>query len=381
MIHGMYGSRLFATALGIAAIAACAGCGHSQSAEAGQTGPGASDSTIKIEQGSPQLQFVKIGDVQESDVAGTLVLTGRIAFDEDHTQRVSSPLDGRATALLVKLGDKVRVGQPLFQLSSPEVGQIQSDAQKAQQDVLIAQRTVDRVHKLKIDGAVSDKEVAQAEADLRKATSEGARATSHLSSLGVSASDPTVGASVRAGVSGTVVERNVLVGQEVRADSSSPLLTISNLETVWVLADVYEQDLALVQAGAKVGVRVPAYADEIFPGTIDHLGEVLDPLSRTVKLRCTVPNVGGRLKPEMFAKIVLTSSSGTKVLVIPSRAILSDSEHSSVITVTGDNVFSMRIVEVGPENGGNVRVLSGLKPGEKIVTEGALFVKNEIDNR
>ena len=356
------------------------GCGHKDPAEVGQAAA-ATHESIQIDKNSPRMQFVKVSPVEESDVAGTVSLTGRITFDEEHTQRVSSPLDGRATALLVKLGDKVRVGQSLVTLSSPQVGQLQADAQRAQQDMSLAQRTVERARKLKVDGAVSDKDMALAEADLHKATTEAARANSHLSSLGVSASDPTVGASLSARVAGTVVERNVLVGQEVRADAPAPLLTISNLDVVWVVADVYEQDLAAVQPGAKVGVRVPAYPDETFAGTIEHLGEVVDPASRTVKLRCSVPNIGLKLKPEMFAKVELTSTGGSKVVAIPSRAVLNDSEHSRVVAVSDDNVFSMRIVEVGPENNGKVRVFAGLKPGEKIVTDGALFVKSEIDNK
>jgi len=358
----------------------CVACGHKGGTEAGQANAAERDS-VTIEKSSPRMQFLKIEEVAESDGAGTVSLTGRVAFDEDHTQRVSSPLSGRATALLVKPGDKVRVGQSLIQISSPEVGQLQADAQKSQQDMLIAQRTVERAHKLKVDGAVSDKDLAQAEADLHKATSESARAMAHLSSLGVSATDPNVGASISARVAGTVVERNVLVGQEIRSDATTPLLTISNLDNVWVLADVYEQDLAAVQLGAKVGVRVPAYPSETFPGTIEHLGDMVDPTSRTVKLRCSVPNPNQRLKPEMFAKVDLTSTGGGKVIVIPSRAVLNDSEHSRVITVGDESTFRMRIVEVGPESNGKVRVFNGLKPGEKIVTEGALFVKNEIDNR
>ena len=369
-----------ALGLGMALAIGATGCGHKDVPPEGQASAATRDS-IQIDKSSPRMQFVKIAPVEESDVAGTVSLTGRVTFDEEHTQRVSSPLDGRATALLVKLGDKVRVGQSLVTLSSPEVGQLQADAQRAQQDMALAQRTVERARKLKVDGAVSEKDMAQAEADLHKATTESARATAHLASLGVSAADPTVGASISARVAGTVVERNVLVGQEVRADATLPLLTISNLDTVWVVADVYEQDLAAVQPGAKVGVRVPAYPDEVFPGTIDHLGEVVDPASRTVKLRCSVPNPGLRLKPEMFAKVDLTSAGGTKVVAIPSRAVLNDSEHSRVVAVSDDNVFTMRIVEVGPENNGKVRVFSGLKPAEKIVTDGALFVKSEIDNR
>ncbi len=364
----------------ILAASSVAGCSKPAAAESGEGASQKSDS-LKLEPGSPRMKFIKVETLEDSNAAAVVTLTGRVAFDEEHTQRVSSPLDGRATSLLVKPGDKVKVGQSLIELSSPQVAQFQSDVQRANQDADIAQRTVDRAHKLRGDGAVSEKDLAQAEADLNKAKSEVARTAAHIRSLGISASDPTVAAALRAGVAGTVVERNILVGQEVRADAPLPLLTISNLETVWVLADVYEQDLGLVQAGAAVAVRVSAYPGEAFPGTIGHLGDVVDPTSRTVKLRCVVPNPGVRLKPEMFAKVELTETGGKKVLVVPSRAILNDSEHSRVVMATADNVFQMRVVQVGPETGGKVRILDGVKAGEKIVTEGALFLKNEIDNR
>src|SRR5262249_33468562 len=153
-------------------------------------------------------------------------------------------------------------------LSSPQVGQIQADAQKAQQDFSVSQKAIDRVHKLQADGAISEKEVAQAEADFKKAKSDVARTSAQLKALGLSASDPAVRVSLHAQIGGTVVERNALVGQEVRADAPQPLLTITSLDTVWVLADVYEQDLALVRVGASVRVRVPAYPGETFAGKV-----------------------------------------------------------------------------------------------------------------
>lgn len=355
-------------------------CKQATIASSTATGDGERTS-IQFDPNSPKLSFIKIETVTESDPGVGANLTGRVAFDEDHTQRVASPIDGRAVALLVSPGDKVKAGQALVQLSSPNVGQIQADAQKANQDFSIAQKALDRAHTLQKDGAISEKEVAQAEADFRKSKSDVGRTEAQLRSLGISASDPTVAVSLRAQVSGTVVERNVLVGQEVRADSAAPLFTISDLGTVWVLADVYEQDLKLVTRGAAVTVSVPAYPNEKFPGTVAHLGDVLDPVSHTVKLRCVVPNEDGRLKPEMFAKIELAGVGGAKVIVIPSKAVLADSEHSRVIMDQGNGTFAMRVVSVGPEVDGKVRVLSGLSAGDRVVTEGALFLKGDIDNQ
>ena len=335
---------------------------------------------VTLEPSNPALKFLKIEELKPSDAAPSVALTGRITFDEDATQRVATPIDGRATAILVKLGDHVKPGQSLVELSSPQVGQLQADAQKTQQDLIIAQKTVDRVHKLKVDGAVSDKDVSQAEADLQKAKADVGRTGAQLRSIGISASDPAVAVSIRAQIAGTVVERNVLVGQEVRADATTPLLTITNLQTLWVNADVYEQDLGLITSGATVNVRVPAYPGDVFAGMVARLGEVVDPMSRTVKLRCLVPNPQGKLKPEMFAKVALAETNGKQVLVIPARAVLNESGKIRVIVVVG-NEFRPVSVDVGPETDGRVRVLSGLKPGDRVVTDGALFLKHDIDSK
>ena len=331
--------------------------------------------------GSPRLKFVKIETVQPTDEAALVGLTGKVSFDEEHTQRLASPVDGRVTALLVKPGDKVKVGQPLIELSSPTVGQIQSDALKALQDLNLAQKASERAKKLMADGAISTKEQIQIEADLRKSTSDVARTTAQLRSIGISPTEPAVAASLRARVDGTVVDRNVLVGQEIRADSTDPLLTITELSTVWVVADAYEQDLAAVQVGATVSIHVPAYPGESFPGKVVHVNDTVDPDTRTVKVRCVLPNPTGRLKPEMFAKVELSSLGGPKAIIIPAKAVLSDGDQSMVLVVGTDNTFRSAKVEVGPETNGKVRVISGLSAGDRIVTQGALFLQRDQANQ
>ncbi len=336
--------------------------------------------SIRLEPGNPRLQFVKVETIKETDAAPIIRLTGKVGFDEDHTQRVASPIDGRATRIMVELGDHVKAGQALLDISSPHVSEVQADAQKALQDLDIATKALDRATKLKLEGAVSEKEAAQAEADFKKAKSESARTNAQLRSLSVSASDPTTTAAIRAQIAGIVVERNILVGQEVRADAAQPLLTISNLGVVWVMADVYEQDLSMVQKGASVKIHVSAYPDKAFDGKVDYVGDVLDPVSRTVKLRCIVPNPGTQLKPEMFAKIELSELADKKAVILPSSAILTDSEHTRVFVSGSDHVYRQRLVTVGPEVDDHVRVLSGLKIGEQVVTDGAIFLKREMES-
>jgi cobalt-zinc-cadmium efflux system membrane fusion protein len=367
-----------AVGIGVACALAAA-CSKGRGEEGGGTEK--AHDFVKYDPGHVPLDFIKIVTVEEVSGATAVSLPGRVTFDEDHTQRVASPIDGRAIGILVKLGDKVKSGQPLIQLSSPNVGLVQADAQKALSDLTLSEKSIERVHKLQAEGAVADKEVAAAESDLRKAHSDYGRAQVQLKALGLSASDPAVNASLRAQIPGVVVERNVLVGQEIRADQASSLLTVSSLDNVWVLADAYEQDLGLVGEGDVVAVQVPAYPGEKFAGRVGNVADVVDPASRTVKVRCLVPNPGHRLKPEMFARVEVRSSGTHKVIMVPSQAVLADGDRSLLIVATEGNTFRARRVEVGPEIDGKVRVLGGITPGEKIVTEGAIFMKREIESQ
>ena len=335
---------------------------------------------VQLDPKSPRLDFIKVEVVKESDSSGRVTLPGRVTFDEDHTQRVASPIDGRVVGMLVKLGDTVKAGQSLLQLSSPDVGQIQSDAQKALTDLSIAEKGIDRLHKLQAIGAASEKDVVQAQGDFKKAKSDYARAEAQLKALGISPTDPAVNVALRSQIPGVVVERNVLVGQEVRSDGATPLITVASLDSVWVLGDAYEQDLGLVSEGAKVSIRVPAYPGQTFPGHVKHIGEVVDPNTRTVKIRCVVDNPGHRLKPEMFAKIDVETPGGTKLITVPAKSVLNDGDKAMVVVASEGNVFRTRAVQVGPEVDGNVRIISGLSAGEKIVTSGAIFMKQEIDS-
>jgi cobalt-zinc-cadmium efflux system membrane fusion protein len=361
-------------------MAASAGCNKLAEEPAAAQASERSRDFVQLDPKSPRLDFIKVEVVKESDSSGRVTLPGRVTFDEDHTQRVASPINGRVVGMLVKLGDTVKAGQSLLQLSSPDVGQIQSDAQKALTDLSIAEKGIERLHKLQAIGAASEKDVAQSEGDFKKAKSDYARAEAQLKSLGITPTDPAVNVALRSQIPGVVVERNVLVGQEVRSDGATPLITVASLDDVWVLGDAYEQDLGLVTEGAKVGVRVPAYPGQTFPGRVKHIGEVVDPNTRTVKIRCVVDNPGHRLKPEMFAKIDVETPGGTKLITVPAKAVLNDGDKAMVVIATEGNVFRTRTVQVGPEVESNVRIISGLTAGEKIVTSGAIFMKQEIDS-
>jgi membrane fusion protein, heavy metal efflux system len=326
----------------------------------------------------PDRSYLKTETVGEEDVQ-PVTITGRVTFNEDRTQRVSTPIDGRVVTVDVQPSDRVRAGQTLFTLASPAVGQLQADALKAQHAYDVSSKALQRAEKLQAEGAVSDKEWSQLSAENKNAIAELARTQAQLKALNVSATDPTVRVEVRAQIAGTIAERNVLRGQEVRAGDTQPLVTISDIEhSVWVIGDVFEQDLALVREGAEVAVRVPAYPDEEFTGKVASISEVVDSTTHTMKIRCAVPNPGRKLKPEMFAKVVVKPLQGLRVATIPARAILEEGDQRKVIVCEGANQYALRTLALGPNCDGQVRVLAGVKPGETIVTDGALFLRREL---
>lgn len=332
--------------------------------------------SIDMPAGTPALKYVKIETVSDQE-ATNVAITGKVAFDENHTQRLASPIDGRATAVLVEVGDEVKQGQTLVTLSSPALGQLQADMRKAEQDVSLNTRSLDRAKGLLASGAIASKDVMQAEVDLAKSKADLSGASSRFASLNLSLTGGGVG--LRATGAGTVVDRNVLVGQEVRADQAQPMLTVSDLSTVWVLGDLFEQDLGVARVGAEVAVSVAAYPGVTFPGKIALLSNVVDPATHTLKLRCVVPNPDHKLKPEMFARISLHDEAAKQVSV-SAKAVLSDTNPPRVVVVEGDR-FKFREVSVGPEIAGRVRVLSGLNKGERVVADGAIFLKQEIESQ
>jgi cobalt-zinc-cadmium efflux system membrane fusion protein len=281
----------------------------------------------------------------------------------------------------VKLGDKVRAGQPLVELSSPNVGQLQSDAQKAMSDLTVAEKATERVHKLQAEGAVADKEVAQVDGDYRKAKSDYARTTAHLKALGVSASDPAVGVALRAQIRGRRRRAQRARGAGgARRPGGAAAHDQQPRQRVGARRRVRAGPLARRRGRRRHHPRARVPGRDL-PGQGSHVGDVVDPGTRTVKIRCVADNKSRRLKPEMFAKVDVQNAAGRKIVLVPSQAVLSEGDRSVVIVASEGNVFRSRRVDVGPESEGRVRILGGLRPGEKIVTDGAIFMKRELDTQ
>lgn len=364
---------------------AAGGCGEGGKTEAVQSaekarangGKGASP------EGRPQ---IVVEAAQLKPIAGELSLPGKVQYSEDRFARIASPLVGRVTDVRAKLGERVAAGQILLGIDSADIGAAYSDYVKAQSDLQLATRNFELARDLYETKALSKKDLVQAENDFFKAQAEDRRARERLLALRVPAAELdkpraeqriTSRFELKSPLEGTVVERSVTVGQLVGADPAQTLYTIADLNVLQVVAEVYERDLSRVARGIPVTVEVEAYPDETFSGTIAYVGDVVDPNTRTIKVRCSVTNRGLRLKPEMFARVSLKLGSGRPVLVLPKEAVMEVGGREFVFVQAADGRYVRRSVVTGVTAGDTVQIREGVEAGERVVVKGALLLKGE----
>jgi cobalt-zinc-cadmium efflux system membrane fusion protein len=295
----------------------------------------------------------------------------------------------------------VKAAQPLLVIESPDIISAVNDLAEARTNVDktrialdIAEKSVERARRLHAQEALATKELQSAEAELARAQEDYRRAESsvsvvrnRLALLGKTADEIARLESsppdetdrkivIRAPIGGTVVDRKVGSGQYIKPDSQDPLYLISDLSSLWITADIYETDLPNVHVGAPVDIRLAAYPDRAFPAKIFAINPTVDSATRTVKVRCVVPNPGGLLKPEMFARIRVGDAVKQKVVTVPSNAILTEGERSHVLVEESAGHFRRREVKSGREVDGNTVVESGLRPGDRVVTSGVLLLNS-----
>jgi len=306
-------------------------------------------------------------------------VTGRLVWDEDATVRVFSPVAGRVARIACDFGSPVEKGQLLAALSSPDFGQAQSDAARADADLRAAQRTFERVSQVFERGGASRKDRDQAEADLERARAEAERTRRRVELWSGVADRPgrvDQDLPLRSPVTGVAVERNLNPGQEVRPDSPTPLFVISDPHRLWVLLDVTERDLPDVRPGASLVVRSPAFPGRTFDGILDTLGAGLDPATRTVRARGKVRNPDAVLKAEMYVQVQVAKREEARRLLVPARAVLQEGDRRFVYVEEGRSRYRRTAVEVGPELEGTLPVVSGLGDGARIVVEGELLLES-----
>ncbi len=316
-------------------------------------------------------------------------LNGRLAWDEDATVRVYTPVAGRVQSVAVALGEQVAAQAALAQLDSPDFGQAQADAHKAAADLLLAERTLARSKDLFEHGAAARKDLEAAEDAYAGAQAEQQRAAARLALY-----DPTPAGGVdglftlRTPLAGVVVEKNINPGQELRSDLMlanapqllAPQFVVTDPHRLWVMLDVTELDMNLLQPGQELRVRSRAFPDRVFSGRLDSLGQSLDPATRTVKARGTVANPALLLKAEMYVDVEIdTPDVGGTAVAIANTAVFTKGGKHYVFVETAPGSFARREVEPGPESGGRILVLHGLDVNDRVLIEGCLLLEAMLE--
>lgn len=332
------------------------------------------------------LNRIETAIVAAGPVRPVLSLAGKVAYGEDRYSRISSPLQGRVLEVRARLGDRVKVGDVLLLIDSPEIAAAYSEFVKEASELEYATRAYELAKDLYETKALPQRDLKQAENGAIKARAEFRRAKERLLSLRVPASELdkplaeqriTSRFEMKSPLTGTVVERAVTPGQSVGGDPNQVLFTVADLDTLQVVADVYERDLDLVKVAQVATVSVEAYPGVNFPAAIAFIGDVVDPNTRTIKVRAWVNNEAHKLKPEMFARLNIEVGGGTQFLAIPKEAVLEVEGKQVVYVAEAEGRYVKREVKVSTASGDQVRVLEGLKPGERIVTKGAVLLKGQ----
>ena len=326
------------------------------------------------------IQVVPIGS---SELHDSLRVPARVELDQHRVARIGASVTGRITDLRAYLGQDVDKGEVLATLNSTELSAAQSAFLKAASQVNLHRLAVARAKRLLSSDVIAAAELQERESQLNEAEVDQRAAEDQLRVMGMS--DAAIArlnrertihsfSSVTAHLSGSVIERNVNVGQVVQP--SDALFTVADLSRVWISADVPEQQAYWAHVGDEVSAEVPALPGETFTGRLIYVANLVDPETRTVTVRIDVSNEHRKLKPHMLATIQIRKS-GTKELVVPDGAVIREENRDHIFVETADGHYTLKAVELGMRNGDKRRIIKGLAQGEKVVVEGAFHLNNE----
>lgn len=331
---------------------------------------------IIVPEGSPVRAKLAIGAVGEQDIERKLVLPAIVEADPARTVKVLPPVTGRVTELAVQLGERVTQGQELAVIDSGDLAQAYADAEKAKGMLTLTKKALDRQQALEKAGGAATKDREQAQSDYIQAVAELDRSETRLRAIGISVDQKQESRllTLKAPVSGSIIDLQVGRGAFLN-DPTASVMTIADLGTVWVTANVPESDTANVRKGQDVDVVFPAYPGEVFAGKVLFVSDILDPDTRRTKVRIAFDNPDIRLKPNMFADATFVAPR-QKMPVIPTQAVILKDENDRVFVEVAPWTYEARAVEVGFQQGNRSIVQHGLKPGERVVVKGGVLLND-----
>ncbi len=324
----------------------------------------------------PSTNYVTVEPAAPASHSSARTLVARVAFNDRQVATLGPPVQGRVANVNVVVGDHVDRGAVLLTIHAPDIAAARAQAAQSHTARALAEQNAARAASLVETGAGSQSDRLATQAALLQARSEEARATAALAALG--GGRGTGDYQLVAPMSGIVVERNVSLGTEVHVDQDQPVITIADLSTVWVIADVYEQDLSRVHVGDEAVVDVVAFPGRQFQGRITYVGNTVDAQTRVSRARIELPNTDFALRPGMFANVQARGIAEGAVEV-PLSAVLARRDQYFVFVRNADGSYTQREVRPGEQRGQHIAILSGLHVGDPVVTEGAILLDAEAN--
>jgi membrane fusion protein, heavy metal efflux system len=327
-----------------------------------------------------QMSHVQVVTVEPVKLPRVLRLTGAVSYNAFNTVPVITQVGGPVSRILVVPGERVKKGQSLLEVSSPDYSLLYAAYLKGRDTFRVADKNYARAQDLYEHHAIAERDLLQAESDRIQAQADLNAALLGLKILGIAKPEDLEKAPssaeipLLAPIGGEVVERDVAPGQLLQAGATQAFI-ISDMSSVWVLANVYQGDMAAVHVGDQVTVQTDSYPDK-FQGKISFMSPALDPTTRTLQARIVVENPGEKLKNNMYVTATVSAGVAQNAIAVPDASVLRDDENQPFVYVaTGSNQFGRRSVEIGQSESGKTQILKGLNSGDKVVGDGSLFLQ------
>jgi cobalt-zinc-cadmium efflux system membrane fusion protein len=374
--------RIVAAALVVAA--GLAGCSSTSEKAANMTSFSTAESAASKAElftlPAEQMSHIQIYPVAQSSVPRTLRLSGTVAYNAFLTTPVISQVGGPVSRILVTPGQQVKKGDPMLYVTSPDYSTLRSAYVKARDAFQLADKFYKRDQDLLAHKAIAEADLEQAESTRAQAEADLQSSEQAIRILGISNPDdlvskpPSPEVGLLAPMAGEVVERLCSPGQLLQPGGTQ-CFTLSNMSSVWVLVNVYQNDVRYVHVGDEVTINNESYPGEV-RGKIQYIAPSLDPTTRTLQARIEAANPGERLKKDMYVTAEVRAGVIPNALMVPDSAVLRDTENMPyVYAQTGGNQFARRMVTLGDSQGGKTQITAGLQPGDKIVGDGSLFLQ------
>lgn len=327
-----------------------------------------------------QMSHIQIVTIAGAPLKRTLRLSGQVSYNGFKTTPVITAVGGPVSRVLAYPGQHVKAGEPLLEISSPDYSTLRANYLKSRVGFTLADKNYARAQDLFAHHAISEQDLLQAETNRIQAQADETSSGQALRILGITDPESLVNAPatadipLRAPIGGEVVERDCSPGQLLQGNTTQ-CFVISDMSTVWVLVNVYQNQMAYVHAGDAVTVQTDAYPT-IFRGKISYISPALDPNTRTLQARIVTENPGEKLKNQMYVSAMVTAGTVPNATTVPVASVLRNAENQPYVYVqTGTNQFGRRMVEIGETQDGRIEITSGLSVGEKIVADGSLFLQ------